>query len=293
MKQIETLVDDIYQIFREDTPPTIPEEATRTFGQRLGQILAERISERSYTPYLRLSNLGTKCNRKLWYSINAQDQAEPLSPATRIKFLIGDISEALLLFFAKISGHTVEHEQAEVEFHGVRGHIDGVVDRMVLDCKSASSQSFSKFQDGLTGERDDFGYLTQLQTYNRVSKEIGLVDDGSKAAFLVLDKQHGHITLDIHPSDDVDYKKVIDDKRSIISNPEPPERAFTPVSDGKSGNHKLATVCSYCEFKHTCWPGVRTFLYSNGPRFLTTVSRLPNVIEVDRYGKVVEGLGSG
>lgn len=60
-----------------------------------------------------------------------------------------------------------------------------------------------------------------------------------------------------------------------------PERAFQPEPDGKSGNMKLGLQCSYCNMKHACYPNLRTFIYSNGPRYLTTVVKTPDVPEVD------------
>jgi hypothetical protein len=38
--------------------------------------------------------------------------------------------------------------------------------------------------------------------------------------------------------------------------------------------------CSYCEYKKTCWPEMRTFLYSYGPEFLIKVKNKPKVKEV-------------
>ena len=56
-----------------------------------------------------------------------------------------------------------------------------------------------------------------------------------------------------------------------------PNRAFSDVPDGKSGNMKLGTQCSYCEFKKVCWPDLKTYIYSSGPRYLTKVVREPKV----------------
>ena len=58
-----------------------------------------------------------------------------------------------------------------------------------------------------------------------------------------------------------------------------PERCYPDIPDGKSGNMKLSVPCSYCSFKEHCWPELRTFIYSNGPRYLTKVVRTPDVYE--------------
>lgn len=285
-KSIHTLVGDIYGLFSSDFTPS--DTDIEQFGQELAKHLSRRIAEQRGEAYLRLSNIGYPCERKLWYSINTPHESEPLTPSTRIKFLIGDITEELLLFLAKQAGHDVQGEQDTLEIAGVKGHRDAVIDGVTVDVKSASSRSFDKFAEGKLSDSDDFGYLDQLGSYIFAGQNDPLVSEKDIGAFLVLDKQLGKICLDIHPRSGVDYEEVIEHKKQTVSQKNPPPRQFTPVAEGKSGNEKLPTVCSYCSFKHACWPGLRTFLYSNGPRYLTTVKREPDVVEVDRHGNFVE-----
>jgi hypothetical protein len=40
---------------------------------------------------------------------------------------------------------------------------------------------------------------------------------------------------------------------------------------------KLDTGCSYCPHKFNCWPDLKTYYYSTGPRYLTKVVREPRV----------------
>ena len=65
----------------------------------------------------------------------------------------------------------------------------------------------------------------------------------------------------------------------MVAEKQPPERPYKDVADGMSGNRKLGTMCSYCQFKTLCWPGLRTFVYSSGPVFMTKVVKTPNVLE--------------
>jgi hypothetical protein len=61
----------------------------------------------------------------------------------------------------------------------------------------------------------------------------------------------------------------------------PPDRCYSDVPDGKSGNRKLAAGCAYCDFKVECWKdandgkGLRKFKYSNGSRFFTKIVKRP------------------
>ena len=86
--------------------------------------------------------------------------------------------------------------------------------------------------------------------------------------------------LDVHEIDTSDVVSFIEQRKDVVSCDTPPDRGFSPVPDGKSGNMKLPFNCSYCDGVDLCWPEKRTFLYSDGPRYLTTVKRLPKVTEV-------------
>lgn len=274
-KSIKTLVADIYDLF--SGPGNFTSEGVSEFADGLSKRIASKLSEERGHPTLRLSNLGTPCDRKLWYSINKPELAEPLPPKTRIKFLFGDILEEMLLWLAKQAGHTVEREQEEVDLYGVKGHIDAVIDGSLVDCKSASSYSFTKFEEGLSNGSDGFGYLTQLDSYLHATPGLEHSDEGH---FLVIDKQLGTLALDSHKKSKKYYYEVVQNKKEILDFPLPPSRTFTDLPDGKSGNRKLGVECSYCPFKQTCWPGLRTFAYSRGPVSLTRVVREPDVKEI-------------
>lgn len=275
MKEISTLVEDIYELV--DKGADIPEEQVQDFSNELAGIVKERLSGKAREPYLRLSNLGTRCNRRLWYQLNEPEKGEPLSPVTKLKFLIGDVWEAVLLFLAKASGHSVEGQQTQMDLHGVKGHRDAVIDGVTVDVKSASSRSFVKFENHLTPDTDDFGYLTQINSYAEAGKDDPIVTVKDKMAFLAGDKTLGKITLDLHDKDGTDWEKVVEEKRQMIGSAEPPERGFTDIPDGKSGNMKLPAACTYCEFRDHCWPNAQMYMYASGPRWLTVVKREPRV----------------
>lgn len=276
-KTLDTLVQDIYALFTE--PHEFSEGNVEEFGKRLAQHITNRVSEEKSGGNLRMSALGTKCDRKLWYTINQPDCAERLPPEVRFKFLYGDILEELVLFLAKEAGHSVEGTQDTLEIGGVKGHRDAVVDGVVVDVKSASSWSFKKFEDHLTPDKDSFGYIDQLGAYLYASQDDPAVTKKDVAAFIAVDKQLGHICVDVHPNTYKDYTKLVEEKKALVAASGAPPKAFQDEEDGKSGNRKLCTECSYCSFKKTCWPDVRTYLYSTGPRYLTVVKKEPNVQE--------------
>lgn len=273
MPQINSLVNDIYK--RLDRDEHIAPENVQKFAENLANKISERLGEKEAHRGLRLSNIGTPCDRKLWYTVNKPETAEPLRPEVKLKFLYGDIQEELLLMLAREAGHEVKGEQDRLEIQGVKGHRDAVIDGRLVDVKSASSRGFQKFKEHKVPEDDPFGYMDQINAYHYASDDV----EDDLVTFFVIDKQMGHLTTDTYKTNGKDYDKFIAEKKDIVNQPDPPPRAFNDVPEGKSGNKKLSTECSYCPFKYECWPGLRTFLYSRGPVFLTKVTKEPNVKE--------------
>lgn len=284
-KSIDTLVEDIYATFSGDP---FSEDALEAFGRTLGNTLGSRITSQRATPTLRGSNLGSKCDRKLYYSINQPGDAEHLPPSARFKFLYGDLLEELLLFLAAQAGHRVEAQQAEVNVNGVLGHIDAIIDGRLVDVKSASTYGFKKFESNGLGSDDPFGYLDQIGAYHYALRDDPRITDRGVVSFLAVDKTLGHIVLDSYVAPEKDYDALVDQKRAMLAQKEPPSRAYAPVPDGKSGNLKLGVSCSYCDFKRTCYPELRTFIYSSGPTFLVETVREPKVAEIGHNGKVID-----
>lgn len=274
---MESLVDDISTTLLHGKQ--IADADAERFGRDLASIISSRLAPREENPTLRMSNLGSPCSRKLWYSVNQSDRREALSASTRLKFLYGDILESLVLFLARISGHDVKGEQDELEIEGIKGHRDAVIDGVTVDVKSASSYSFLKFREGLDDHNDSFGYRDQLGSYVFAGREHQVESHPTRGAFLAVDKQLGHLTLDEHEFEK-DYVEHVRKKKAVVEAPNPPPRAFFDEPDGKSGNRKLGVQCGYCEFKRTCYPNLRSFAYSNGPRHLTKVVREPDVPEI-------------
>lgn len=278
MKNIETLVDDINKLLVN--PHIINELSLKVFQEDLSKVLNRQFAEKGPRHELSMSMLGTKCLRQLQYRTDPTVKGEEFPPEVRMKFMYGDLIEAFILLLAREAGHTVEGEQDELSINGILGHRDAVVDGMVVDVKSASTRAFSKFKAHLVPEQDNFGYIDQLGAYLYASQHDPIVHIKDRAGFLVVDKQFGHICLDIHTFVRVpDYGVIVNDIQATLRSPVRANRGFFDEPDGKSGNRKLGTQCAYCAYKVQCWPGLRTYIYSDGPRFLTRVEREPQVVE--------------
>lgn len=280
MAKIETLISDIYRLFEDGKD--VGEDNLEVFAQNMKDLLRSRLASIKKGPRkgtLRMSSVG-KPGRQLWYDVKGYP-SEDMSPHTLLKFLYGDIIEELVLLLAKEAGHDVSDQQKEVRLSGVKGHIDAVIDGHVVDVKSASKFAFRKFKSGTLANDDPFGYMKQLSGY---SVALGL--DG---AFLAMNKETGELALLPFSKEELSFEfpaQAIDQKRKELESDTPPERCYDPVPEGQSGNLKLPVGCAYCRFKDTCHAdanhgtGLRKFLYSTGPVWLTRVERTPKVTEV-------------
>lgn len=280
-KNIHTLVKDIYTVVSDGV--NLTKEQAEEFGRRMSEMIVKRLSESTQDKEtnLRMSNVGTKCNRKLWYTVNMPGAAERLTPNTKLKFLYGDMVEVLVLYLAEIAGHKVEGMGDTLELNEVQGHRDAVIDGLLVDVKSASGLGFSKFKYHKLEADDPFGYLPQLSSYLAASEDDPKVAIKGQAGFLAVDKEQGHLVLDIYNfKDNEAVKENIDKKKEAVKSKTPPPREYTDELDGANGNRRLKVNCSYCVFKNECWPNLRTFLYSTGPKYLTNVERLPQTPEL-------------
>jgi hypothetical protein len=286
MKTTNTLVDDIYNLVQYKSPDRSvdAEQIIDDFGEACKALMRKEFTQRGSFDgrKLRMSNIG-KTDRYLWNHYNNVGPKEKMQPHTLVKFMYGHLIEEMLLLFVRLAGHTVTHEQAEAEVQGIKGSMDCKIDGVVTDVKSASTFGFKKFKDATLAFDDPFGYIDQIKGYARSEGE-------TEVGWLAMDKANGHLTFlkyDLEDKQAPVYEvlgKDIEDRiihiKEMVEQKEPPELCYETVPDGKSGNMKLATGCSYCHFKHACYPNLRTFAYSYGPRYLTEVVNEPKVQEI-------------
>lgn len=264
MARIEDLASDIYALFEgkiEHIDVPVSQEQ-RAEGQSL-----------------RMSNLG-KPLRQLYYDLTSAPNQEAFTGKTLFKFTYGHILEHLIIKLAVQAGHDVRDQQREIEVDGIKGHIDGIIDGVLVDAKSCSQYSFDKFKSGRILDEDPFGYIYQLSGYWAA---VGT----DRAGFLAINKVDGELFF---YELKVSTKRTLDDVRSrialvreTVTGDQVPSRCYPSVPDGKSGNLRLGVGCSYCPHKFHCWrdanggEGIKTYYYSTGPKFLVEVKREPKV----------------
>ena len=284
-KTTDNVVADIYALMEsKDADPSVDVEAEiEKFGEGVKALMRTEFGrkKREESRRLRLSNIG-RTDKYLWNHYNGTE-GEELQPHTYVKFMYGHLIEEMLLFLTRMAGHTVTEEQRVCKVEGIVGHMDCKIDGVVTDVKSASSFGFKKFKDGTLAYDDPFGYIDQIKAY---AHSEGQTEFG----WLAMDKANGHLTYLKYDLNDIEapvyeaLKGDIVDRvkhvKKLVEQPEPVEWCYQPVPDGKSGNSKLSIGCSYCQFKDHCYPNLRVFAYSYGPKYLVDVVKEPKVQEV-------------
>ena len=286
MKSTYNLVSDIYKLVesKEVAEGVDIEACIDQFGEAVKVLMRQEFTQkRDDSRKLRMSNIGRE-DRFLWNVYNDVDKGEDIQPHTYVKFLYGHIIEEMLLFLTRAAGHEVTDEQKKCEVNGIKGSMDCKIDGVVTDVKSASTFAFKKFKEGTLAYDDPFGYVAQIKGYAHSEGE-------TKFGWLAMDKQNGHLTYLLYDTEDTqapihdlisyDIRDRIEHIKKMVEQEEPPEVCYEPIADGKSGNQKLAVGCSYCSYKKECWPSVRGFAYSSGPRYLVEVHNEPKVQEIE------------
>tara|TARA_R100000988_G_C3996948_1_gene166413 strand:+ start:943 stop:1830 length:888 start_codon:yes stop_codon:yes gene_type:complete len=245
--------------------PTVLEE----FTQDCREALKKQFTARDPEWRIRMSGLG----RPLCQQVQGREgHVEEMTYNAILRFLIGDLVEAVMMAVLKESGVTIVDSQKNCEIklgeENVKGTLDVILDdpvdgEKVWDIKSASpfsySQKFSKGYDNLK-EDDPFGYVMQGILYSTaVGKKFG--------GWLVVDKSSGEIQFVQAPEDqEEDRKKYlaeavdrVDKLNSGFSFAKPPMKPEEETYKAskvihKTGNKLLHKSCTFCGYREVCWP---------------------------------------
>ena len=167
----------------------------------------------------RMSSLGRPlCQQKM-----ERDGAEKnFEYNSLVRFMFGDLVEAIAILVMKSAGVDIEAEQKAVKLqlgkHSVSGTLDVEIDGKVWDIKSASPYAFEQKFGQMGGykkikEDDVFGYVSQGYLYSKSREKF-------KRCF-------------------TDKEETYKDKDKNVK---------------KTGNRVLSSICGFCDFKRTCWP---------------------------------------
>lgn len=291
MTNITTLVSDINAMLVDPNGYGIDKDnlanALSSAGTGTALALHKSLSGESKTRdkgVVYATEVGTQCDRQLWYRYHAPSLGGGLSGSTIVKFTYGHIIEEVVLTLAKAAGHSVTDEQRSVTLthpysdYTIRGRMDAVIDGTIVDVKSTTSFGFKDFAAGKGGEK--FGYKQQLGFYSHAT-------NNPNKGFLYINRDMGHIGY-------VDEKYVFEPNyhferlNRVLSAVGPEEfPTLDAVPHNTDGSLKLGTTCSYCAFKKDCWKesnggkGLRAFNYAGKPAFLVHIVKSPSVPEIE------------
>ena len=279
MAKVHTVINDIHTML-EEGKEGVNEKHLQEFFRALRDDIEIFLApdNQNNKGRLRMSSIG-KRTRKLWYEFRDK-QPSKLDGQTRLKFFFGNLVESFLLFLVQEAGHKVTDRQKEVVIEGIKGHIDGKIDGIVVDVKSASDFGFKKFKYNNLHTDVPFGYIGQLSGYVQAEgDDVGY--------FLAYNKNNAEMALvEIDELTMLDAGQRIKELKKVMKQEEVPEKCYPDVEEGKQGNRILDRNCNFCDYKYECWQdankgkGLRVFQYASGLMYFTHIEKEPRVEEV-------------
>ena len=213
LKKIEMLCKKAYKGEAE-----VSEDIIEAFGEACKQAFKKHFTPHEVGFKIRMSSIG-KPVRYLQCDKLGLDKDEEESYNTSIKFLYGDIAEAILISLLKAVKADIKEEQKAVTLPIADIELSGTYDiklgNKIYDIKSCSpyayDNKFRDFESVLAG--DDFGYVAQIYLY----PEAETLMSGKKVhagGWLVINKVTGEIKEIKVPIED---DKIREEQLSIVS----------------------------------------------------------------------------
>lgn len=256
------------------------DELIDQFGERCKDILRRQFQQKPEEEVerennvIRMSAIGRPLCQ-LYHQYHDTPKDAPDEPFSKMKFIIGDLVEAVSMAVMEDAKLSIEAEQEEVnldiaDIH-LKGTLDVIIDGKLYDIKSCSPYAFSnKFALAQGFEKlvedDPFGYIVQGYTY---AEAKGVPFGG----WIAINKSTGEWTILEAPEGggdikDKSLKQAHGNIRHLLEN-KPFERCFEPIKEtwyGKeTGNTVLHRTCTYCPWRDTCWSDT-SITYAPNPK---------------------------
>jgi len=266
---LSTLIENfLYDAVGGKSKPLSP-AIIKEFQESCGKALEKQFNEQMDWR-IRMSGLGKPlCQQQL----DKKGIKKEFQYNTIIKFLMGDLLEAVAIAVMRGSGINIEKLQEPVSLKigdiELKGTYDVKIDGKVWDIKSASPASFlSKFGEygsyNKIKENDSFGYIMQGHMYSEA-------DNSPFGGWIAVNKVTGEFAICEAPEDQQeDRKDMLEQANETIKTLNSKakfEKLFTDIEEtyvpksGKqkgiripTGNTTLESTCGYCEFRSHCWP---------------------------------------
>ena len=264
---------------------TLPKHLVEEFKSACGEAVDKQFSrQQTDKERIRMSGLGKPvCQQQL----GVKGHPRQGSYNDIMRFLFGDLIEAVAMLVMKAAGVNVVAEQKPCELildgETIKGTLDVILDEngehKVWDIKSASPFSFDyKFRKGYDAIKEDdaFGYIMQGHLYGESNK---LPFGG----WIVINKSSGEWAVVPAPEDQMEERKELilqanDVVRQIKSKKF--KIPFTPEWETyknkgeviRTKNKLMPKICTFCEYKSHCWSKA-----SYQPKITSRAKSPPNV----------------
>ena len=259
-----TILEKVQSFLKRATKESveISEELIDEFGEACKVALRKQFIEKRNSKFTkRISNIGKPLCQLKMENEKVEGEGQPYN--NKMRFIFGDLIEALAVVILKSSGVNVNSTQKPVSYKSNKIKIDGTydieIDNIIYDIKSASPYAFEhKFGEGggfnSIAEDDAFGYLSQGYLYSESeNKKFG--------GWIVINKSTGEWLVTETPAEDLKYKKnaikLAKKNVNALDKGEPFRRCYDAVEETfrkiPTGNKVLGVVCSFCPYKFPCW----------------------------------------
>ena len=245
---------------------TLPNHLIEEFKESCAVAIEKQFNRDNSGDKIRMSGLGRPvCQQQLAMA----DVPKVNSYNDIMRFLFGDLVEAIAILVIKASGIKVVAEQKPCElFLGkerIKGTLDVILDEdgdlKVWDIKSASPYAFDyKFGRGYGAIKEDdaFGYIMQGHLY-------GEAQNLPFGGWIVVNKSTGEWAVIEAPDDQKEERKAILKQADETIKAIKSKKFKIPFKDEwetyrqngetlRTKNKLLPKLCSFCDYKTYCWP---------------------------------------
>ena len=261
---LSSILNRVQLFLTEANKASVPISSTivNEFGEACKQAFIKQFSEEREEEFKpRMSSIGRPLCQLQMEKMGAK--AETPAYNSKMRFILGDLIEALAVAILKSSGIKIESMQEKVTHAFEKDSINGTYDVEIMgkiwDIKSASPYSFQyKFGEDAgydaLAKNDSFGYLAQGYLYSKATgKDFG--------GWIVINKSTGEWSvLETPINNEEESNKILEqvekDLHALNSNA-PFKRMFEDEEEHfnkkPTGNRILGKECAFCPYKKSCW----------------------------------------
>ena len=263
---MSSILNRVQLFLTEANKASVPISSTivNEFGEACKDAFKKHFTEereKKFRP--RMSSIGKPLCQLQMEKMGAKTEIPPYN--AKMRFIFGDLVEALAIAILKSSGIKVENIQKKVTHAFDNEEINGTYDVKILDkiwdIKSASPYSFKyKFSEGFDAilKDDTFGYVSQGYLYAKA-------DDKDFGGWIAIDKSSGEWAIVETPINDKEHfekaVKQAEENTKALNSDAPFKRVYEDEEEyfnkKPTGNRILKKECSFCPYKKACWGDIQ------------------------------------